>query len=284
MVNSGPRIGAHISIAGGIELTPQRAHEEGCEVFQCFTRSPQGGKAPRIDEATAAALRENMAKYGIRAFYIHAPYYINFASLNNRVRHGSISVVREELERGSMLGAMYVVTHLGSHNDQTLEQGLEKVIAGLQKVLEGYTGTTQLLIEISAGSGNILGDTFEEIGHVVNKVLSLEAFAGVCFDTCHAFASGYDIRSKKDSSETLKKFDTAIGLHHLKLAHVNDSKFEIQNKKDRHEHIGNGYIGVRGFQSLLSLAPFRTIDWILETEPTGRKEDIQQLHSVRNNI
>ncbi|MEK7194824.1 MAG: deoxyribonuclease IV [Patescibacteria group bacterium] len=276
-------IGAHVSIAGGIQNAPGRAKEEGCETFQCFTRSPQGGPAPELTPALILSFHTAMKENEIKSFVIHAPYYINLASLNNRIRHGSIKVIRDELERGSALGAKYVMFHPGSHSGQSREEGIEKAKNGLEKILDGYTGTTKLLIEISAGAGSVLGDTFEEVGKMMATVKKMDGFGGICFDTCHAFASGYDFRTADGAKKVLAQFDKTIGLEWLKLTHVNDSKIDLGGKRDRHEHIDKGFIGYAGLKEILTSKHFQGIDWILETETEGRLEDIKKLNEIRDN-
>lgn len=270
-----------MSVAGGIDKAPARAQAEGCEVFQCFTRPPQGGPAPMLTPSLITNFKSAMKKFGMENFYIHTPYYLNFASLKPAIREASIRVCREELERGTLLGAKYVMTHLGSYSGQTIEQGIEKVIAAVQKISEDYQGTTELLLEISAGSGNIIGDKFEEIGVIVSQIKNFSGFGGVCFDTCHAFASGYDFRTLAGLRRILEEFDKEIGLKWLKLVHVNDSKFDLGAKKDRHEHLGEGYIGCEGLRVILQTPEFSKIDWILETETEGRGEDIEVLKKIR---
>ncbi len=302
------KIGAHVSIAGGIFMAPKRANDLGCETFQCFTRSPQGGPAPELTKSVVADFQSQMNEFGIETFYIHTPYYINFASLEPRIKHSSIRVVRDELERGSILGARYVMTHLGSHAGQTLEEGIAKVSDAVNKILDGYVGTTELLLEIAAGSGNVIGDTFDEIGEILKQLglpvrvglvpletarpqdplgaqaraRSLMGFGGVCFDTCHAFAAGYDFRTPEKAKAVLADFDKKIGLEYLKLAHVNDSMMDLNGKRDRHEHIGDGFIGVEGITTLLTTKSFQKIDWLLETEDSKREEDIKILKKIRD--
>ncbi len=282
-MNTISKIGAHVSIAGGIQEAPHRAKTAGCETFQCFTRSPQGGPAPKLTDEVLELFKSRMQECDIKTFYIHAPYYINLASLNEKIRQSSIRVIKEELERGSLLGAGYVMTHVGSHTDQTMEAGLARTNQALLKILDGYSGTTKLLIEISAGAGSVIGDTFEEVGEMVGAVKDSNGFGGVCFDTCHAFASGYDYRTPSGLADVLQQFDANIGLDWLKLTHVNDSKADLGGKKDRHEHIGHGFIGRDGIASILSSPPFARIDWLLETAEDGRESDIQILREIRKN-
>lgn len=275
------QIGAHVSIAGGIQLAPERAHQQGCETFQCFTRSPQGGKAPELTGELVAEFRTNMEQFGMETFHIHSPYYINLASLTPRIRMSSVRVLREELERGSQLGARYVMTHPGSHTGQKYEDALPLVREAIARILDGYEGPCGFLLEISAGAGNVLGDTFEEIGDMIAEAKDLPGFAGVCFDTCHAYASGYDYSTPEKAAQVLKEFDRHVGLEWLKLTHVNDSKTPLGGKKDRHEHIGKGHVGQDGLASLLKTDAFSRIDWILETQDAGRAADVQALRAIR---
>jgi len=277
-----PRIGYHVSISGGIINAPQRAADFGCETFQCFTRSPQGGPAPAITTDVVAAFELEMAKHKIETFHIHAPYYINFASLETRIAKASSRIIREELERGTLLGAKYVMAHVGSHSGQTLQEGLGKVINGVREALVDYQGTTGFLIEISAGAGSVIGDTFEEVGEMVRGLYTEPGFAGICFDTCHAFGSGYDFRTPDKAKAVLELFDKHIGLKYLKLTHVNDSKVDLGGKRDRHEHIGDGFIGEEGITSILQTPEFKTIDWLLETQHDKIQSDIEKLKKIRD--
>jgi len=282
------KFGAHVSIAGGIANAPKNAAVLGCEIFQIFTRSPQGGKAPELTPALIKEFKSELKKYKFSDFVIHAPYYINFASANNRIRYGSISVVREELERGSAIGAKYLMTHLGSAKDLGQKEAIKKTIEGLIKVLDDYHGAAVFLIENSAGAGEILGDTFDEIGETICGVIEKipKAKIGVCLDTCHAFASGYDWRSKLAVAETLKKFDQAIGLKYLKLMHANDSLTDFNSHLDRHAHIGAGKIGLAGFEAIIRNSRLKNINLILETDSDGlpdpRTKDLKILKKFRD--
>lgn len=273
-------IGCHVSIAGGVFNAPGRAAELGCECFQMFSRSPQGGKAPELSDEVVAKWKAALKESGIANVYIHTPYYINFASSNNRIRHGSASVVRDELERATRLGVRYVMTHLGSAKDIGEEAATEKTIAMLTQALDGYDGTAQLLIENAAGAGAIIGDTFSEIKTIIDGVGSPH-IAGICLDTQHAFASGYDWHNFKD---TLARIDDELGINHIKLMHANDSKVELGAKRDRHEHIGVGYIGEDAFENIVVFAQENDIDMVLETQHDKVKEDIALLKEMRARI
>jgi deoxyribonuclease-4 len=208
--------GAHVSIAGGLVNAPLNAAKLGCEVFQFFSRSPQGGFVAPLNKEIANMFKKNAELCAQREWYIHTPYFISLASGKNSLWHGSVAVLREELERGSLLGARYVITHMGSYKDLGREAGFEKLIDGLVKVFDGYTGYSELLIEISAGSGDVIGSTFEEIGNIIHHKKLKGLKLGVCYDTQHGFASGYDIRDTPSVATTFKQFDSLVGLEKLK--------------------------------------------------------------------
>jgi len=273
--------GAHVSIAGGLPNAPKNAAAIGCEVFQFFTRSPRGGWVAPINKKIIAEFKSACQEYKQQEWYIHAPYFINFASANERVKNGSIAVIKEELERGSLLGAQYLMTHLGSYKDLGKEKGFAQLVDCLAQIMKGYKGTTQFLLEISAGASNAIGDTFENMGEILHHKKLEKYNIGVCYDTQHAFAAGYDCRTTKTLDETLKMFNTSIGLDHLKLFHCNDSKTELGSHRDRHEHIGKGQIGLNGFKSILSDQRLQHTNFILETEDDAVQKDLQILKKLR---
>jgi deoxyribonuclease-4 len=273
-------IGCHVSIAGGIQNAPERAANLGCECFQMFTRSPQGGKALELTEELIKKFKIQTINYKLQTFVIHTPYYINFASANNRIRYGSVSVVRDELERGSLMGAKYVMTHLGTAKDLGGKEAKKKTIEMLQKSLAGYIGKTQLLLENSAGAGAIIGDNLKELKDIIQGVNSPK-IAGICLDTQHSFASGYNWN---DFSPTLKKIEGELGLNLIKLIHINDSQSECGSNKDRHEHIGKGKINLEAFAKIVFFAQKNKVDMILETEHDEVKEDIALLKELRTKI
>lgn len=277
-------IGCHVSIAGGLFNAPARAVELGCETFQIFSRSPQGGVAPEITKEIEQQFATAMKAAGISTFVIHAPYILNFGSAKKQTFHGSINLVRTDLERGTQLGAKYVMFHPGSFKDLGEQVGMKQAQSGLKKVLEGYKGTTQLLIEISAGSGEIIGDTFEELAELMKPVKRNKHFGGICFDTQHAFGSGYDLRDDASVKKLFKQFDKTIGLEYFRMSHVNDSKVELGSHRDRHEHIGDGQIGKSGFRAFLAELARRkmVIPLILETEHDKVESDIKLLKSLRH--
>ena len=266
------RIGTHVSIAKGIWNAPGNAAKVKAEVFQIFSRSPHGGPVVPISDEVIRKFRDEMDKYKLDTFYIHAPYFINFASVKGNIYYGSISVIREELERGSLLGCKALMTHLGSFGELSDEEGIEREVKAIEKVMDGYNGQTQLLLELSAGAGRVVGDTFEELAWILDDKRLKKYNIGVCFDSCHAFQSAYDLRTKKDVEAMVKQFDKIIGLERLVVMHANDSKAEFGKHLDRHEHIGQGMIGIEGFRAMAENKDLGKLDWILET-PKDHPDD-----------
>ncbi len=274
------RIGCHISIAGGIQNAPKRAADLGCEAMQIFSRSPQGGKSPELTPEVIKDFESRAARYAIRDFYVHCPYYINLASANNRVRYGSARAVRDELERASLIGAKYVVVHLGSARDLGEKEAIKQVIKMLQKTLDGYTGKAKLLPENTAGAGKIIGDSFKELAWIIKKVNN-KNIAGICLDTQHSFASGYDWT---DFENTFDKIKSEIDINLIKLIHSNDSLVDCGSRKDRHANIGKGKIGLNPFEKIVKFAVKNNVDMICETEWPGVKEDIEILKKMRDSL
>ncbi len=271
-------IGCHVSIAGGIWNAPKNGHALGCEVIQIFTRAPQGGKAPELTPELIHEFKLRVTSYELRDVYIHTPYYINLASANSRIRYGSVKTIRDELERGSLLGAKYVMTHIGTAKDLGQIEAIKKTIEMLKKTLEGYSGSTRLLLENSAGAGEIIGDDLKELKEIIDGVKS-PAIAGICLDTQHSFASGYDWR---DFETAIKKVDKDIGIENIKLIHANDSQSDCGSNKDRHEHIGKGKIGLKAFENIAAFAKKNNIDMLCETEWPEVEEDIKLLKKLRD--
>ncbi len=271
------KIGAHISIAGGIQNAPERASTLGCEAMQIFTRSPRGGKAPELTPEICKEFKTLSEKFKIQNTYIHTPYYINLASLENRIRHASSSIVRDELERGSLIDAKYVMTHLGSAKGMAHDKSIQKAIAMLKKTLENYSGKTKLLLENSAGAGKIIGSSLADLKTIIDGTGS-RAIAGICLDTQHSFASGYDWR---DFKKTIERINKELGIKNIKLLHANDSLADFNSKRDRHEHIGDGKIGKKAFRNIVAFAEKNDIDMILETEHDRVIEDIKLLKKFR---
>ncbi len=277
------KIGLHVSAAGGLDSAPERAVALGCEVFQCFSRSPRGGGTPPIPKDMARSFRARCRAAGLES-YIHEPYYINFASGNHRISHGSVTAVREELQRGTLLGAKYVMTHLGSASDLGRGAAVKQVVERVQEIFDTQKGgptTTKLLLEISAGAGGIVGSTFEELGAILHGIG--RADVGICLDSCHLFASGYDLRTPEAITATMRQFRKYMPLSRFRLLHANDSKFGCGERKDRHADIGDGALGKETFRHLLKHPAFAGRNFVLETpgEDPRRAKDVALLQRLR---
>ncbi|HKJ47458.1 MAG TPA: deoxyribonuclease IV, partial [Christiangramia sp.] len=215
--NSPMKFGAHVSIAGGIDKAPKRAHDLGCECFQIFSRSPRGGKPPELRDELVESFVNECSKYNISDYYIHTPYYINLCSDKKELRESSINIIGEELERGSILGVKYAMTHLGSSKDTGRSQAVKLIIESLKKIINKGDFSTQLLLENTAGQGATVGDSFEELAEILNGVKGSNI--AVCIDTAHLFAAGYDIRSTEAYKETVRKLKETVGIESMKLFH-----------------------------------------------------------------
>ena len=274
------KFGAHVSIAGGIEKAPKRAYLLGCECFQIFTRSPRGGRPSRLDKYVLDKFFEECEKFNFADYYVHTPYFINLASKNEDVRNNSINLIREDLERASSLKAESIMTHLGSSKNMIRQEAIDNVIDSVKKILKDYGGSAKLLLENSAGQGDTVGDKLEEIGEIIKKVKNEDL--GVCIDTAHLFGAGYDLRDKRSLNQTIGKISNTVGLDKVKLIHGNDSKVSLGEKKDRHEYIGEGKIGIEGFKEILKSEALININMIIENPPEGVSKDIKLLKEIRD--
>lgn len=278
------QIGAHISAAGGLWNAPLNAAKLGLECFQFFSRSPQGGRVSPIADDVAGKFISLCEEHGFENYYIHAPYIVNLASKEERIRNNTVEIIRGELDRGTILKAKAMMTHLGSASSiGDPVKGVELTIEGIKRILDGYKGTTQLLLENSAGAGMVMGARFEEMAEILEGVG--DGSVGICFDTAHAFASGYDLRTPEAVKKTMKTFDETIGLDRLICSHFNDSKVDLGEKKDRHAHLGEGHIGKKGLKAIMEHEAFTEMDLLLETPHDGTLDtlgaDIMFMRKVR---
>jgi deoxyribonuclease IV len=283
------KIGAHVSIAGGIENAPKNASLLNCECFQMFSRSPRGGNYKKINQDVAKKFLQNCEKFGFEIgqdYIIHSPYFINLASENNRIYYGSIKALQDELKTADLISCPFVITHIGSSKDlngkNQQEQINKKVLKAMMKIHENYQGQAVLVLEIAAGSGNIIGDTFEEIGYFIKQAKKQNIGLGFCFDTCHAFAAGYDLRNPSKVQKIFNEIDKKIGLKSLKCIHFNDSQTELGSRVDRHEHIGKGKIGIEGLRKIAEIAKKLGINLYLETKHDEIENDLKITKSFRD--
>ncbi|NDB63558.1 MAG: deoxyribonuclease IV [Nitrosopumilaceae archaeon] len=275
------RVGLHVSISGSLSAAVDNAVERECSAFQIFTRSPRMWTAKDITKKDAQEFKDKLASSKIDRFatVAHMPYLPNLASPNSATHAKSVAVLSKEVQRCGELGVPYLVAHLGSHLGEGEDKGIKQLIKAFEKAVEIDNDVT-ILLENTAGQKNSVGSEFEQWAEIFSQLKPKKRF-GVCLDTCHAFAYGYDFRSEKDVTETFKKFDETVGFENLKILHLNDSKGELGSNLDRHEHIGLGKIGERGMAAIVKLANKKDIPIILETPIDGTRDDFGNLKKVK---
>lgn len=270
-------LGAHMSISGGLHLAIDRAVAAGCNVVQVFTRNSNQWKGKPISDSDVALFRSKFEASGLYEVVSHDIYLINLAAPPGDTRDKSLAAFRDELETCARLGIKKVVMHPGSHLSDPPQVGLERVVEAFNQLFsEVPQFDGQVLIETTAGQGSNLGRTFEEIGAIINNSKFPHKFA-VCFDTCHTFAAGYDTASESGYADTMAQFDRLIGLDKLQCFHFNDSKKGLGSRVDRHEHIGQGALGLNPFRYILNDVRFAAVPKILET-PKGDSEDMDAVN------
>ena len=273
------RLGVHVSISGGIDKAVTRARDLGCSAMQIFSRNPRGWKASPLSSRAVAAFREGAGSREIDPVVVHTPYLLNLASADQSLHRRSILALSLDIKRAEQLGARYVVTHLGSAKERGKSFGLKRVVEALRAVGDQSSPVT-VLLENSAGAGNSVGVFFEEFQEIIQR-LGNDRRVGICFDSCHGFAAGYDFRSTEKTEALVQKMDQTIGLRRLALIHLNDCAGSLGAHLDRHQHIGKGKVGLGGFRALLNHPSLRMIPLILETPKKTPRDDLRNLSRVR---
>jgi deoxyribonuclease-4 len=313
------KVGFHISISGGISNSVDNALKIGCSAFQIFSRSPRGWTAKPLQEEDVINFRKKLADSNIdrNSVFVHMPYLPNLSSSNSSLYEKSIGVLVEELHRATALGVSYIVLHLGKYGGKDKNMGITQLVKACNYAFEDYykpyssslplptISTTKkkkdspsscngkdnvtILLENSAGEKNSMGSKFDELGLILDDLKSYSnsdchsnraSSFGICLDTCHAFAAGYDLRTENAVNETLDKFNMEIGLENLKVIHLNDSKGKLNSNLDRHEHIGLGEIGKEGFRELLHYKLVKNLPIIMETPIDNKRSNFDNLKVV----
>ncbi|HTL02801.1 MAG TPA: deoxyribonuclease IV [Vicinamibacterales bacterium] len=270
-----PRIGAHMSVAGGLPNAIARAQLHECEALQIFTKNASQWRARPLPDEEVAAFRLAARNSGIAPIVAHASYLINVATANPALRAQSIAALGEELDRAEALGLLGVVLHPGARLATAEHVAVELVVTALAQVLsERPKGKAMILLEHTAGQGSAMGATFEQIAAMLNGVRSKKRL-GVCLDTCHLLAAGYDLCSEDGYAATFERFEALIGFDRLKVFHVNDSKKPCRSRVDRHEHIGQGCIGLEPFRRLVNDPRFDHLPMLIETEKSDTREKMR---------
>lgn len=275
-------LGAHMSIAKGFDQAIRDGESIGCTTIQIFTHSNRQWHMKPIQQETIDTFKNTQKASTIKSIVVHASYLINIGSHNNEIREKSIKTLIEELRRCELLGIQYLVLHPGSAGSSSAEECIERIARGLDQAIKANPGNSMILLENSAGQGTSIGASFEQLA-LIKNLAHYKKRIGFCFDTCHAFAAGYDITNKEAYAKTWKQFNTILGLEHLKVIHLNDSKKTLGSRVDRHENIGKGIINLEAFSLLINDSRFVNVPKILETPNDtleGYKENLDILRDL----
>ncbi len=276
------RIGAHVSITGGVENAPYNAREIGAKAFALFTKNQRRWTAKDLEEKNILEFKRRIEEIGIEPKYIlpHDSYLINLGNADEEKRNQSFEAFVDEMKRCNELGLLYLNMHPGSHlKEISEEQSMDLIIDCINKAHE-LVPNVNVVLEITAGQGSNLGYTFEHLAYIINGTIDKNRI-GVCLDTCHMFAAGYDIRTKDSYTKTMNSFEEIVGFKYLKGVHLNDSMVPLASKKDRHESIGKGELGLEFFELLMNDERFDDIPIVLETiDETIWKNEIEYLYSL----
>jgi len=275
------RFGFHISIAGGFSKVAERAKVRGCETLQLFSRNPRGWKYDPLDEADVKEFRETINRSGLFPIFLHLPYLPNIASRYSKFYSRSIDSIATDLKRAEQLGAPYLIIHIGHRMESSEDEAIEAVVQGINQAFESIKNSVNLLLENTAGQGTEIGYSFEQIQKIIDGVRE-KGRMGVCLDTAHSFEAGYDLSNGDGIERTIDEFERTIGLKRLQLLHLNDSKTPLGSKKDRHWHIGEGYIGLDGFRYLVNHPLLKHLPGIMETPRKDTVEDLKNMRVIRS--
>ena len=278
-----PRIGVHAPIAGGLQNALAKAEQLGCEAVQIFSRNPRGWAARPLDPAEVERFRTARAATGISAVVIHANYLINLASADEVIREKSIRSFREEVERGILLEADFLVLHPGSARGACQPDAIRTCAESLRAACEGISlGSFRILLENTAGQGECIGHRFEHLRQIIEDCPELQL--GVCFDTAHAFTAGYDLREEDGLAATLEALEREVGLDAVRAVHFNDSRAAYNSRVDRHWHIGLGHIGEEALRRVARAPELAHAAFLLETPQDEERDDARNLAVLRSFI
>ena len=279
------KIGCHISIAGGIDNSVIRAEELRCNTMQIFSKNASTWREKILKKDEVERFRKNLKNSNINPVFIHTSYLINLASPSDELYFKSISAFIEEMKRADLLLPVpYLIIHPGAHTGAGEEYGIQRIIRAINIILEKSADLglkTMILLEDTAGSGTHLGYTFRQLKRMIEGAKDTKRI-GMCFDTCHAYAAGYDLSHQEGIEQTIEEIDKYVGLERLRVIHLNDSKFPLGSRKDRHMHIGKGYMGLEGFRVLVNHKYLKDLPFILETPKHDEKDDIRNINLVKS--
>ena len=277
------RFGFHISIAGGFSKVVERAKVRSCETIQFFSRNPRGWRYDPLNKKEVEDFRSSVKSSDLFPIFLHLPYLPNIASRESKFYDRSIDSIVEDLKRAEEVGAQYLIIHIGHRLESSENQAVDAVSHGMDQAFERVKNTVILLLENTAGQGTEIGYNFEQLRRIIDGVHEKER-VGICLDTAHSFEAGYDLSGKDGIERTLESFDRTIGLKRLHLLHLNDSKTPLGSRKDRHWHIGEGYVGREGFRSLINHPQLKGLPGIMETPRKDTVEDLKNMKVIRSLI
>jgi len=276
-------LGAHISIAGGIASSPESGRKLTCDCMQIFSKNQMQWKAKPLDLDEAEKFKANSSEFGIKETVIHDSYLINLGSPDKALLKQSREAFLDEMVRAKHLGVRNLIFHPGAHMGSGEQTGLKRIAESLNWARTEFgSGDVCLALEITSGQGTVLGYSFDQLAKVIG-MLDDQKSAGICFDTAHAYGAGYDVKTKKGYEKTFEQFEEIVGLEFMKAMHINDSKVPLGSRKDRHEQIGDGYIGLEGFRNFMNDDRWEGIPMVLET-PQGDKAYKKELKVLRSLI
>lgn len=273
-------LGAHMSIAGGLHLALERGRAVGCSAIQLFVKNQVQWTARPLTEEEVRLFKKAQRATGISLAFAHATYLINLAAPVEAEWKRAVDAFGDELERAERLGLRFVVIHPGSHKGSGLEVGISRIVRALDDLATRSSGyRVKIVLENTAGAGNTIGARLEELQAILDQVRAPERL-GICLDTCHLFAAGYDIRAAEGYAATMEQCDDTVGVKSVIAFHLNDAKAPLGSGLDRHEHIGKGHIGLTAFRLLLNDRRFRRVPMVLET-PKDEDWDVRNLRTLR---
>ena len=277
------RIGVHVSIAGHIYESLERAKALDCNTMQIFSRNPRGWRVSKLESPDVEEFIRLKLKYDIRPVVVHIPYLINLATPDEKLYKKSIDAYIEDIKRADLLGAEYFVTHLGSHVDSGEDNGIKRFSRALNEIITKARPKTRILLENTAGSGSNIGYKFEHIKRIVDG-LDKPSGIGVCLDTAHIFEAGYDMKNRDGLENTFKEFDKLLGLDLIKVVHFNDSLSPSGSHVDRHQHIGKGKLGLDALGRIINYPGLKDAAFIMETPKKSDNDDKRNVATAKKLI
>ena len=275
------RIGMHMRTGRGLDKAVEMIKALQLQAVQIFTDNPSAWRSAPVDPKATAAFKAALEELNVRPAMSHAMYLINLASPNPNFQKKSREALKDELERAEAYGLQYVVTHVGSHMGEGAQAGIDRVVAQLDQVLSTAGGSASCLLETSAGGGAYVGAKFDDLAQILSRLPQHGERLGVCFDTAHAYASGYDVAGAEGMSKTLAQLTAIIPAQRIRACHCNDTTVTLGGKADRHVNIGQGNVGLEGFKALLHFDPLAHCGFVLETPGEEMLEGLENLNALR---